>query len=193
MTTTIPATGIGIVPLPALEQAIDERYLSIKERETIRDLLTAGKSQRKIAEALGRSVSTVSREIARNSTPEGRYHPYAAHLNSCRILPVPRSPTDFDVVLFQSETLVCFPAINITETSCNFIKLLVYNFMNERRYDVFLYGEPVSATSNSASRADDACGHEWNVGPSRRYSPDNYLQLDADSARKLKRNPACRP
>jgi IS30 family transposase len=90
VTTTIPATGIGMVPLPALEQAIDERYLSIKERETIRDLLTAGKSRRKIAEALGRSVSTVSREIARNSDPEGGYHPYAAHRAAASRRPRPK-------------------------------------------------------------------------------------------------------
>ena len=90
VTTTIPATGTGMVPLLALEQAIDERYLSIKERETIRDLLQAGKSQRKIAEALGRPASTVSREIARNSTPEGGYHPYAAHRAAASRRPRPK-------------------------------------------------------------------------------------------------------
>jgi len=90
VTTTIPATGTGMVPLLALEQAIYERYLSIKERETIRDLLQAGKSQRKIAEALGRLASTVSREIARNSTPEGGYHPYAAHRAAASRRPRPK-------------------------------------------------------------------------------------------------------
>jgi len=90
VTTTIPASGTGMVPLPALEQAIDERYLSIKERETIRDLLTAGKSQRKIAEALGRPASTVSREINRNSTPEGGYHPYTAHRAAVSRRPRPK-------------------------------------------------------------------------------------------------------
>jgi IS30 family transposase len=80
-----------MVPLHALEQAIDERYLSIEERETIRDMLRAGKSQRRIAEALGRSASTVSREIARNSsTPEGGYHPYAAHRAAASRRPRPK-------------------------------------------------------------------------------------------------------
>lgn len=68
VTTTIPASGTGMVPLPALEQAIDERYLSIKERETIRDMLQTGTSQQEIAKALGRSPSTISREIARTAT-----------------------------------------------------------------------------------------------------------------------------
>ena len=70
VTTITPPSGPGVVPLAALERAIDERYLSIKERETIRDLLIAGTSQRKIAEALARSASTISREIARNSIPD---------------------------------------------------------------------------------------------------------------------------
>jgi IS30 family transposase len=90
VTTTIPASGTGMVPLPALEQAIDERYLSIKERETIRDMLQGGTSQRKIAEALDRSASTISREIARNSDPERGYQPYAAHRAAASRRPRPK-------------------------------------------------------------------------------------------------------
>lgn len=90
VTTTIPASGNGMVPLPALEQAIDERYLSIKEREAIRDMLQAGTSQRKIAEAMGRSASTISREIARNSVPDRGYQPYAAHRAAASRRPRPK-------------------------------------------------------------------------------------------------------
>ena len=44
----------------------------------IADLLTRGKSIRAIAAEIGRSASTVSREIKRNSDPGGRYRPHHA-------------------------------------------------------------------------------------------------------------------
>ncbi|HET8878190.1 MAG TPA: IS30 family transposase [Arthrobacter sp.] len=71
----------GSVPFPGLaglDRNIDARFLSLRERETIRDLHSSGASLRSIAGALGRSASTVSREIARNSQPATGYHPYAA-------------------------------------------------------------------------------------------------------------------
>ncbi len=43
------------------------RFLSVAEREEIAVGLAAGLSMRKVAEGLGRSVSTVSREVVRNS------------------------------------------------------------------------------------------------------------------------------
>jgi IS30 family transposase len=89
------ASPSGTSPAPplavsVLEQVIDPRYLSLHERETIRDLLAVGKSQRKIAEALGRPVSTVSREIARNSSPGRGYYPYAAHRAAASRRPRPK-------------------------------------------------------------------------------------------------------
>jgi IS30 family transposase len=90
VTTITPPSGPGVIPLAALERAIDERYLSIKERETIRDLLIAGTSQRKIAEALARSASTISREISRNSIPDRGYQPYAAHRAAASRRPRPK-------------------------------------------------------------------------------------------------------
>ncbi|MCG2624962.1 IS30 family transposase [Arthrobacter sp. I2-34] len=73
--TTAPAATAG---LPALEKPIDARYLSLPERERIRDMAATGAPQRKIAAALGRAPSTISREIARNSRPDAGYQPYAA-------------------------------------------------------------------------------------------------------------------
>jgi hypothetical protein len=49
------------------------RYLSEHERIEIADLLAAETSVRGIAEQLGRSPSTISREICRNSGPDSRY------------------------------------------------------------------------------------------------------------------------
>jgi IS30 family transposase len=78
-------------PGPAeLEKLVDQRYLSLTEREKIRDLSATGASLRKIAAALGRPVSTVSREIGRNSAPDGKYHPYAAHRAAAARRPRPK-------------------------------------------------------------------------------------------------------
>jgi len=60
----------GVAP-PAL-RAGRGRYLSLAEREEIAAGLAAGLSYREIARRLGRPASTVSREVARNST-RGRY------------------------------------------------------------------------------------------------------------------------
>ena len=54
------------------------RYLSEPERIAIADRLTCGESIRAIARELGRAPSTISREIARNSDPDGRYRPHHA-------------------------------------------------------------------------------------------------------------------
>lgn len=54
------------------------RYLSEHERIVIADLLTAGRTVRAIAREMGRSPSTVSREICRNSDARGRYRPHHA-------------------------------------------------------------------------------------------------------------------
>jgi len=50
-------------------------HLSYEEREQIAFLRAAGKSLRAIAEALGRCVSTISRELRRNRLPSGGYSP----------------------------------------------------------------------------------------------------------------------
>ena len=57
---------------------ISSRFLSVLERERIKDLQQSGASLRMIAAELGRSASTISREITRNSDRYGRYLPYGA-------------------------------------------------------------------------------------------------------------------
>lgn len=54
------------------------RYLSLDERLRIADLFISGASVSAIAAELGRSKSTISRELARNGSAKGRYAPYAA-------------------------------------------------------------------------------------------------------------------
>src|SRR3954463_8060814 len=54
------------------------RYLSEPERIALADLLAGGEGVRAIARELGRAASTISREIARNSDPDGRYRPHHA-------------------------------------------------------------------------------------------------------------------
>jgi IS30 family transposase len=57
---------------------ISARYLSEDERTRIADGLLRGESIRVIAAALGRSASTVSREVRRNADAAGVYRPFAA-------------------------------------------------------------------------------------------------------------------
>jgi transposase, IS30 family len=54
------------------------RYLSAQGRVRIADLLAAKTTVRGIAEQLGRAPSTISRQIRRNSDPDGRYRPHHA-------------------------------------------------------------------------------------------------------------------
>jgi transposase, IS30 family len=64
------------------------RYLSEQERIQIADLLATKTIVCGIAKQLGRAPSTISREIARNSDPDGRYRPHhaehAARLRAAR-------------------------------------------------------------------------------------------------------------
>jgi len=63
---------------PQVPEQISTRLLSLPEREKIADLHRAGLSLRAIARELGRSASTVLRELdARRA--DGRYLPHAAH------------------------------------------------------------------------------------------------------------------
>ena len=78
-----PKTGRNIRrrgdPARAVEQAIGvARYLTLIERLQIADLLGHGLSLRAIGGQLGRSTSTVSRELHRHSDDQGRYQPYQA-------------------------------------------------------------------------------------------------------------------
>ncbi len=68
------------VSTPGLARQRHPRYLSIDERTMIADLHRQRTTVRAIAEALGRSPSTVSRELRRNTGPDGRYLPGVADL-----------------------------------------------------------------------------------------------------------------
>ena len=61
-------------------QAGTRRHLSEDERIEIADLVQAGEGVRAIARRLGRSPSTISRELRRNAHPrDGVYRPRRAH------------------------------------------------------------------------------------------------------------------
>lgn len=80
----IPATGGRTLHYPPVINTkrttpISARYLSEQERITISDLRRTGATLRAIAIELGRSPSTISRELRRNVDPAGRYRPSAAH------------------------------------------------------------------------------------------------------------------
>ena len=76
-----PTTGARYVYEPIMVRAVvvSPRFLSATERLTIADSHRAGHSARWIATRLGRSASTISRELQRNSDPAtGEYRPHAA-------------------------------------------------------------------------------------------------------------------
>lgn len=61
------------------EKPISARYLSEDERVAIADLRHAKLGVRAIATELGRSPSTISRELRRNRDSRGQYRPFTAH------------------------------------------------------------------------------------------------------------------
>lgn len=63
----------GSVDLNKVEKVIDARYLSLVEREQIKDLARAGMTIRRIAADLCRSPSTISRELRRNTVSTHGY------------------------------------------------------------------------------------------------------------------------
>jgi IS30 family transposase len=63
---------------PPGEASCSGRYLSLRERLQIADLLTLGYSMRRVAAELGRSPSTIKRELDRHRDHEGRYLPQVA-------------------------------------------------------------------------------------------------------------------
>jgi IS30 family transposase len=65
-------------PITTHPNSISARFLSEKERVRIGDLRQAGHSIRAVAEDLGRSPSTISREIRRNRDADGKYRPFTA-------------------------------------------------------------------------------------------------------------------
>ncbi|OXM59032.1 IS30 family transposase, partial [Amycolatopsis vastitatis] len=68
------------------------RFLSVEERIVIADLRRAGRSVRAIAAELGRSASTISRELTRNSHPgSGDYRPHAAQARAESRRPRPKT------------------------------------------------------------------------------------------------------
>lgn len=75
-----PGRQADPAPSPVVDpyKQIHPRYLSILEREAIFDLRKQGHGIRAIAARLGRSASTVSRELRRNHTAAGPYAPLAA-------------------------------------------------------------------------------------------------------------------
>lgn len=85
----------GSVDLNKVEKIIDSRYLSLVEREQIKDLQRTGMSIRKIAAELGRSPSTVGRELKRNTVSTRGYLPHTAHRLSVARRARPREPKLF--------------------------------------------------------------------------------------------------
>ena len=77
-------------PIVVPSKKASARYLSQQERLVIADGSRAGRSARSIAAELGRTPSTVSRELVRNTTIGGDYRPHVAHQTMLTRRPRPR-------------------------------------------------------------------------------------------------------
>lgn len=88
--TTMVSGSHASPSLVALEQTIHPRFLSLQEREQIADLQRAGQSLRAIGRIMGRSPSTIKRELDRNTSASGTYQPHAAHRRSVARRPRPK-------------------------------------------------------------------------------------------------------
>ncbi|EON22007.1 integrase catalytic subunit [Nocardioides sp. CF8] len=64
---------------PLAVRQISPRFLSEEERVRIADLASRGLGPTAIGRELGRSASTISRELRRNLHPTGQYRPFHAH------------------------------------------------------------------------------------------------------------------
>lgn len=97
----------GVINAPRRE--ISPRYLSEDERIQIADLHRAGLGVRAIAEQLGRSPSTISRELRRNCHPgSDQYRPFAAHRLAVERRPRPRTgklARDVELAAFVQDRL----------------------------------------------------------------------------------------
>ncbi len=68
---------ITVSPNP--EKLYSPRYLSEDERLRLADLRRERRTMREISALMGRSISTISRELARGADAAGRYRPFEAH------------------------------------------------------------------------------------------------------------------
>ena len=74
-----PRLPAGVDPY----KRISARYLSFEDRVVIADLLRECRSYRYIGDVLGRSASTIKREVDRNHSAEGPYRAETAQLKAC--------------------------------------------------------------------------------------------------------------
>jgi len=91
---------------PRRGRNLQGRYLSFAEREEVALARVAGESMRSVAARLGRSPSTISRELSRNTDRGGRYRASSAHTlayeRACR--PKPAKLVTHQVLREQVQT-----------------------------------------------------------------------------------------
>ncbi|QKV78341.1 helix-turn-helix domain-containing protein [Amycolatopsis sp. Hca4] len=74
------AAAAASAAVAAAPRVVSPRFLSLAERVVIADRVREpGVSLRAIAAELGRPVSTITRELARNQHPDCTYQPHTAH------------------------------------------------------------------------------------------------------------------
>jgi IS30 family transposase len=90
-------SGQGVLELPPVvstrpsPRRYSPRYLSEDERIRLADLRREGHTLRRIATLMGRSASTISRELRAGADSAGRYRPHEAHRRSLQRRKLTRS------------------------------------------------------------------------------------------------------
>ena len=112
-----------VAPLDRLAvRPISSRYLSQDERVEIADLRRAGLSMRAIADRLGRSPSTISRELRRNTVADRGYRPFDAHRRAtARRARRHRRRVDTNPAL--GALVACCPSLSVTMLSSSVVMM----------------------------------------------------------------------
>ena len=188
---TVRNTSGELVQYPPVKIAVigprSTRYLSEQERVVIADLLTRGKSIRAIAAEIGRSASTVSREIKRNGDPGGRYRPHhAEHTARTRAARPRQRRITRDAVLRDAvadllqkrwspeqvahELHVLFAGQPLRCLCTESISQAIYDPAVQVTRPARASSSPSAPARRSAARPADGDAHDRTSGPSRRWT-----------------------
>ena len=151
---------------------ISKRFLSLKERMLIFGWRVEGLSIRDIARQLGRSPSTVSRELKRNGMTVTCYNPYIAHMRAGKRLKRPQARTCADPrlwgIIWDKLELRWSP-----EQICAYLRM---RFPHKSEHEPVRRGRSTSPSSSkpqahSAKRLLPSCAKDALAGAQPRSSP----------------------
>ena len=123
---------------------ISKRFLSLKERMLIFGWRVEGLSIRDIARQLGRSPSTVSRELKRNGMTSTCYNPYIAHMRAGKRLKRPKARTCADPRLWG----IIWGKLELRWSPEQFCAYLRMRFPHKSEHEPVRRGRSISPSSS---------------------------------------------